>query len=243
MTPKPLAGRKPGRVTAAVRIAAVLACVLVYGHSGAQPIPLSEPELKAVSVDPCKGNTCSGHGSCAHGKCYCVEGFSGDRCQNAADPCAGNTCSDHGKCVLGKCFCIEGFSGDRCQNAVDPCAGNTCSGHGSCVQGKCFCVKGFSGDRCQNAVDPCTGNTCSGHGSCVQGKCFCIEGYTGPACQTAIAGPCFGKPDGLYCASTLAGYLGSPQDLVRCRGGRPAKAASCKRGCNPVLGLGAATCK
>jgi hypothetical protein len=49
--------------------------------------------LCADPVDPCAGNTCSGHGTCAAGVCTCTGSYTGDNCEigqcpsSAGDPC------------------------------------------------------------------------------------------------------------------------------------------------------------
>ncbi len=124
---------------------------------------------------PCKGVTCSGHGTCYEigdnlVSCNCEEGYvaegidcvldDGNGTDTGSDPCAGVTCSGHGNCYEkdGKpaCNCEQGYNaqGTNCieEGTSDPCAGKDCNNHGTCnaSTGQCECEEGWKGDDCEN---------------------------------------------------------------------------------------------
>ncbi len=153
-------------------------------------------------LDPCAGNTCSGHGTCGLDPadapvCACTTGYTGTAC----DAC--DTANDYipstvtmGTCILNPC----------------PTTG-ACSGHGTCVvvadAASCTCTTGYTGTLCAACdadnnyiastvtlgtciLDPCFGEDCSGHGTCAVvddlEDCSCATGYLGDycdACDTA----------------------------------------------------------
>ncbi len=128
---------------------------------------------------PCKGVTCSGHGTCYEigdnlVSCNCEEGYvaegidcilddgngNGNGTDTGSDPCSGVTCSGHGNCYEkdGKpaCNCEQGYDaqGTNCieEGSSDPCAGKDCNNHGTCNPGtgQCECEEGWKGDDCEN---------------------------------------------------------------------------------------------
>ncbi len=124
---------------------------------------------------PCKGVTCSGHGTCYEigdnlVSCNCEEGYvaegidcildDGNGTDTGSDPCAGVTCSGHGNCYEkdGKpaCNCEQGYNaqGTNCveKGTSDPCAGKDCNDHGTCnaSTGQCECEEGWKGDNCES---------------------------------------------------------------------------------------------
>ena len=140
------------------------------------------------------------------GKCTCLEGFSGDYCEERS--CKYN-CHEKGKCNIGKCDCSPGYSGEYCE--IFKCKDN-CRNNGICDynSGKCVCYpgkndlkkyiyllilqkKGFSGEICSEVKCP---NDCSGNGVCLQnGKCKCKTTYYGGDCSQQI---CHNNCNGLY---------------------------------------------
>jgi len=61
-----------------------------------------------------RGGTCSSHGECLFGKCYCYVGWSGPLCdQGVMYACPGD-CSNKGLCSNGKCFCDPDYTGADC---------------------------------------------------------------------------------------------------------------------------------
>ena len=86
-------------------------CVCESGYSGTNC---------ASSV--CDPNPCQNGGSCnvvdGSARCDCVDGFTGDTCQDAPDPCMYPNlidCGSNGNCVNGNCECESGYKGDRCE--------------------------------------------------------------------------------------------------------------------------------
>merc|ERR1719502_1912057 len=73
-------------------------------------------------------NGCSGHGTCRHGQCECVPGYTYFDC--SLRTCAAD-CSGKGACFDGVCRCAEGFCGADCSLR---CCLNDCSGRGECEQ-------------------------------------------------------------------------------------------------------------
>merc|ERR1712032_1218254 len=72
-------------------------------------------QMDDTCVDTCATKTCSGHGKCYAGKCYCDAHYSGSDCEVAPDPCAAVRCGRHGRCFDGTCFCEDSYTGDHCQ--------------------------------------------------------------------------------------------------------------------------------
>ncbi|KAF8778550.1 Fibropellin-1 like protein [Argiope bruennichi] len=162
---------------------------------------LLPPEADPRLEDPCSSSPCLNNGSCSVNgnsfKCYCLNPFFGDRCEN--DPCSTSPCLNNGSCSVNgnsfKCSCLNPFFGDRCEN--DPCSSSPCLNNGSCsVNGnsfKCSCLNPFFGDRCEN--DPCSSSPCLNNGSCsVNGnsfKCSCLNPFFGDRCEND---PCSTSP-------------------------------------------------
>ena len=72
-------------------------------------------QMDDTCIDLCAGKTCSGHGSCYAGKCYCKNGYTGSTCSDSPDPCARANCGAHGRCFGGDCFCEDFYTGPQCQ--------------------------------------------------------------------------------------------------------------------------------
>lgn len=151
---------------------------------------------KACELKKCLSVDCSGHGACNAdiGKCSCVAGWAGDKCDEQTcagpenkqySPASHNACSGRGACdpESGKCTCEQPFLGEGCE--LSGCL-NDCSGHGSCNKGKgrCECEDAYTGPACELKICP---KDCSGHGKCnrLSGWCDCDNGYTGDSCKKA----------------------------------------------------------
>lgn len=146
------------------------------------------------------------HGYSIEGECFCVEGYTGDKCSEKI--CAkrlvdGLICSGHGICnpQNGTCVCESGFIGSTCSHAQDSTVltdsgadgkcPDECSGHGECTSTGCECVEGYRGVACKHEVCPLN---CSSHGICAHGKCHCDQGFKGEACAVPICeGNCSGR--------------------------------------------------
>jgi hypothetical protein len=113
--------------------------------------------------DPCRGATCSGHGTCSAPDgtptCHCADGYAGDGLSCVAQNC---TPAPHASsaCDTGNVYWYDscGLKQDEKQS---------CDG------------RGCSGTTCNAA--PCDGVTCSGHGTCAAeaagSVCTCDAGY------------------------------------------------------------------
>lgn len=89
----------------------------------------------------CSDPSCSGHGACVAGKCYCKAGWQGERCNQVDQQvyqCLPG-CSEHGTYDLesAACICEEHWTGVDCSQ---PSCGLDCGPHGSCEQGRCKSV-------------------------------------------------------------------------------------------------------
>jgi len=71
-------------------------------------------------IDYCANVTCENGGTCdEEGKCACVTGYQGDRCETNTDDCADVTCKNGGVCRDGvnsyECACALGYKGTTCE--------------------------------------------------------------------------------------------------------------------------------
>eukprot|EP00966_Prymnesium_polylepis_P142032 3280035-Prymnesium_polylepis.1 len=113
--------------------------------------------------------TCSGHGRCSSGLCYCDRGYAGSACERReyllACPSNCSAALGGGQCVGGRCLCETGRSGDDCADVTNVNCSFGCSGHGECVNGDCACRAGFYGHACGQGCSGYvfeTGAVCSG---------------------------------------------------------------------------------
>lgn len=106
---------------------------------------------------------CGPHGRCRQGKCECVEGWTGEKCDSL--PCDAR-CSEHGQCKNGTCVCFQGWNGLHCtlrkysrinfENLSKHCVSagcmNACSRHGMCSldngEYHCVCAGQWAGNDC-----------------------------------------------------------------------------------------------
>ena len=114
--------------------------VFGLGIDDSDPTPGPEP------TDPCKGKTCSGHGTCSDGVCTCSDGYTDPDCGTAPEcnsviACASpRVCSTdyHCECpsigTLGVCQTTETQNG--CSVLVNKTSGK-CGTNGICINGAC----------------------------------------------------------------------------------------------------------
>ena len=145
-------------------------------------------------TDLCQNVNCLNNGICnpGDGRCICVNGYTGDRCQvPPVDRCENVNCLNGGRCDPdnGRCVCTPGYSGFRCQifqPVVDRCRGVDCLNGGVCNRsdGQCECPAGYIGTRCQ-ITDLCLNTNCLNGGVCNQsnGRCVCTPPYYGTRCE------------------------------------------------------------
>lgn len=133
-------------------------------------------KFSADCLDP----SCSLHGSCVSGQCFCKAGWQGEDCgtvdQQVYQCLPG--CSDHGQYDLetGSCVCERHWTGPDCSQAV---CSLDCGPNGICDSARCRCNAGWSGALCdQKTCDP----RCSAHGQCKNGSCVCSQGWNGKYC-------------------------------------------------------------
>jgi hypothetical protein len=158
--------------------------------------------------DPCKYETCSGHGSCDGSTgapvCSCAPGYAGELCAacgpgyhldalarcTADRHCADGdapACGAHGVCSdkrgVVECTCDRGYEGARCQLCS---SGYDRNDYEECLQ--VFLVNGTT----QKQPEGCRAETCHNHGRCSQPdgaiQCACFPGYGGARCDLCVAG-------------------------------------------------------
>ncbi|KAF4800298.1 stabilin 2 [Turdus rufiventris] len=147
------------------------------------------------------------HGVCnsgitGDGRCSCLSGYKGLRCDQPINPCSRKVCDPNADCVyLGpnqhKCTCGEGYTGDgQVCLPIDPCQ----AAHGSCPAQSSICIydgPGKSHCECKehytnfvpgkgcSMMDHCeTNNTCHKKAKCLtvapgQIACTCQGGSVG----------------------------------------------------------------
>ncbi|CAD5123388.1 DgyrCDS11742 [Dimorphilus gyrociliatus] len=122
-------------------------------------------------------NQCLSRGTCLNGTCICVDGWSGEYCeQGDCGLCVNGNCSE------GFCICNDGFEGPACEDEA-VCEMN-CSYNGVCVKsGVCRCNEGWLSPNCTELAQCSLG--CGNHGLCIDDeKCKCNLGYNGTSCST-----------------------------------------------------------
>ena len=141
------------------------------------------------SDDPCRQDSCSGHGACRaeDGKpvCTCETGYRGETCSQcavgyqdndddgtclASCPYSGLRCGSHGQCDdasgTAHCVCETGYAGDTCQNCAEGYQDKD-------ADGRCA-------PDCQSAALDCHHGACSDGGG--KAHCVCESGYALPDC-------------------------------------------------------------
>uniref|UniRef100_A0A915PKS0 EGF-like domain-containing protein n=1 Tax=Setaria digitata TaxID=48799 RepID=A0A915PKS0_9BILA len=157
----------------------------------------------------CKDPQCSGHGVCYNEKCYCEDGYRGEKCeetyptagciskelrlcdQNQLESDADLACTNRGRIdpESGVCICIPGYHGKKCE--LERCEVECM--YGSCGDGVCICDEGWTGMDCTERR--CLPG-CEQHGHCNNGTCMCSKGWNGENCYIAgCVNDCNGNGD------------------------------------------------
>lgn len=124
----------------------------------------------------CK-NDCLNRGDCIEHKCECIEGWTGEYCQDG--DCG--SCI-YGNCSNGFCECIKGYSGEFCDEKAI-CKDN-CSSNGLCIKHDlCECEIGWTVSTNCSKRAVCSTN-CLNRGYCIDDNfCKCNTGYNGTDCS------------------------------------------------------------
>jgi len=129
-------------------------------------------------LDPCFPDPCNAQGICSASaedekmySCSCINGYTGDTCDELLGDCDADYCQNGGTCYWAyakqSCFCATGYTGDDCsefsEELNDPCLNLVCGNEdqGYCVGnsenvGECVCYDGYTGDFCTDPVATCT---------------------------------------------------------------------------------------
>lgn len=129
-------------------------------------------------LDPCFPDPCNAQGICSASvddeemySCSCINGITGDTCDELLGDCDADYCQNGGTCYwtfdVQSCFCATGYTGDDCsefsEELNDPCLNLVCGNdeQGYCVGnsenvGECVCYDGYSGDFCTDPIATCT---------------------------------------------------------------------------------------
>ncbi|KAM3723402.1 Teneurin-m [Dirofilaria immitis] len=146
----------------------------------------------------CKDPYCSGHGVCHNEKCYCEDGYRGEKCdqiypsenyidkkprlldQPKPESEADSVCTNRGRVdpESGLCICIPGYHGKRCE--LERCEVECMNG--LCGNSICVCDEGWTGMDCTEKK--CLPG-CEQHGHCNNGTCMCNKGWNGENCYIA----------------------------------------------------------
>jgi len=129
-------------------------------------------------LDPCFPDPCNAQGICTTSvddeenySCTCMNGWTGDTCDELLGECDADYCENGGTCYWAfdtqSCFCDTGYTGDTCsefsEELNDPCLNLVCGSEeqGYCAvntenEAECVCYDGYYGDFCTNPIVSCT---------------------------------------------------------------------------------------
>jgi len=129
-------------------------------------------------LDPCFPDPCNAQGICSTSiydeesyTCTCMNGYTGDTCDELLGECDADYCQNGGTCYWAfdtqSCYCDTGYTGDTCsefsEEFNDPCMNLVCGSEeqGYCSvtsenEAECICYDGYYGDFCTNPIVSCT---------------------------------------------------------------------------------------
>ena len=254
-------------------------CVAELQNGGVYPLEVSVPGFDSFIVNiegscncECDSNTLTNMSLCVNGelrcgRCYCDDGWKGDRCDCSTEPCPvganGQECSGRGTCDgCGGCTCDKPSSpqngvknpiifGSLCECNNYECDtdsnGVVCSGRGNCTCSNgvysCECEissltgERHTGDACQCSSDHCVDPSNPTGGIC-NGNGTCDRCVPqGKACT------CDDNYIGDYCGAfreSLIGQCGNAdEDCIKCYGdaGSDADSSCSHLNCNNYTAL------
>ncbi|XP_016662821.1 protein eyes shut [Acyrthosiphon pisum] len=216
--------------------------VAVFAFAVAASLLSSAPSAARAGF-ACLSSPCA-HGVCVDQlnstyTCYCIDGYTGIRCQTNWDECWSSPCLNGGLCIDGiadyNCSCPEGYAGHDCELNVNECLSNPCQNNGTCMDFTngftCQCPAGYTGTSCEIDLAVCnsTGEIlCKNGGECIEGpgvsfSCNCSPGWNGWTCEDEIdqcdsrpcknGGVCINRQTAYSCAC-LFGYTGRDCDVA-----------------------------
>ncbi|XP_071532640.1 uncharacterized protein eys [Panulirus ornatus] len=196
--------------------AAAAAMVVRAAAAAALLVTGVECGLACIS-NPCAHGVCVDQLNSSSYSCFCVDGYTGLRCQTNWDDCWSAPCRNGATCVdlvaALTCICPPGYTGEFCEAEVNECQSDPCQNNGTCHDLLnhyiCTCPPGYSGVNCEVDVSVCNTSSaspwpshnprCFNGGQCVDGPglsytCLCQPGWMGRRCELDLdecwASPC-----------------------------------------------------
>jgi hypothetical protein len=142
-------------------------------------------------------------------QCTCLDGYSGELCEEDMNDCVGDPCGMYGACTdtgvnSFNCTCDTGYTGEFCDEDVDDCIGDPCANNATCTDlglnaFNCSCLSGYNGTLCDQDIDDCAAEPCdvAGTSSCTDlgadlYECKCLPFHSGTWCE--VSAPCSFEP-------------------------------------------------
>lgn len=120
-------------------------------------------------IDECElsGTSICNHGICVNKQggfqCYCMPGYTGERCNLDFDECLSAPCRYNATCINKinnyECICPPGYTGKDCHININECDPMPCMAGSTCIDGidefTCICQPGLTGKLCHINIDDC----------------------------------------------------------------------------------------